>query len=78
MTIIHGGDQLLNDTYPLKFRKTITKKVADRGINLILGDHVESIPAEGSVGLTTQHGKRLPDADLVVSTYPPVLYPPTD
>ncbi|THH28006.1 hypothetical protein EUX98_g6183 [Antrodiella citrinella] len=69
VTIVHGSDSLLNDTYPPKFRKFMTNKVLDKGINVILGDRVESFPEEGTVGLTTSNGKSIPDADLVIPTF---------
>lgn len=67
MTIVHGDDQLLNSAYPAKFRNAVQKKVVQRGIDLVLGDYVENMPAEGTVGLTTQNGKQFLNADLVVS-----------
>ncbi|KAH8103898.1 hypothetical protein BXZ70DRAFT_670573 [Cristinia sonorae] len=71
VTIVHGDDQLLNNTYPAKFRKTITQKVLARGVHLVLNDYIDNIPAEGTVGLTTRNGHSIPGADLVIPTFGP-------
>ncbi|KAH9891858.1 FAD/NAD-P-binding domain-containing protein [Cubamyces lactineus] len=68
VTIVHSEGQLLNDTYPDKFRRDIERRARLRGIDLILGDKLD-IPAEGTVGVTTQKGKQLPDVDLVVPAF---------
>ncbi|KAJ8487258.1 hypothetical protein ONZ51_g4281 [Trametes cubensis] len=68
VTVVHSEAQLLNDTYPDKFRRDIERRARLRGISLILGDKLD-IPPEGTVGVTTHNGKQLPDADLVVPAY---------
>ncbi|KAI0775568.1 FAD/NAD-P-binding domain-containing protein [Trametes elegans] len=68
VTIVHSEPQLINDTYPEKFRKDIERRARLRGIDFILGDKLD-IPPEGTVGVTTQKGKQIPDADLVVPAF---------
>ncbi|CDO72240.1 hypothetical protein BN946_scf184970.g92 [Trametes cinnabarina] len=68
VTLVHSENLLLNDTYPDKFRKDIEQRVRRKGISLILGDKLD-IPPEGTVGVTTEKGKELPDADLVVPAF---------
>ena len=63
---MHGDKQLLNSTYPAKFRKNIEGRVRARNINLILGDYIDTFPEPGFVGLTTRKGEKISDADLVV------------
>jgi len=69
VTIIHGGDLLLNDVYPVKFRKDIERRVRARNIDIILGDYVDSIPEPGTAGVTTRNGQSLSTVDLVVPTW---------
>ena len=68
MTIIHRDSQLLNAVYPAKYRKDIERRVRSRHIELILGDEIEQPPSDTVNGVTTRHGKSLPDVDLVVRT----------
>jgi hypothetical protein len=67
VTIVHGNSQLLNDTYPDKFRRAAEKSVTSRGVKLVLDDYVDQeFPVNGLV--TTRRGTTL-SADLVVSPY---------
>ncbi|KAI8986166.1 FAD/NAD-P-binding domain-containing protein [Trametes punicea] len=68
VTIVHSDNLLVNDTYPEKFRRDIEHRARLRGIDFILGDRLD-IPPEGTVGVTTYNGKRIPDADLVVQAF---------
>ncbi|CAE7064550.1 unnamed protein product [Rhizoctonia solani] len=63
--IVHGGSQLMNSTYPAKFRKSLLDAVTKKGAQVILGDKIsaDAIPQDGYV--TTQSGKRI-RADLVI------------
>ena len=63
---MHGDSLLLNPAYPDKFRRNIERRVRNRGINLVLGDYVDTIPEAGVVGLTTRQGQNITDADLAV------------
>lgn len=69
VTIVHGNKQLLNSTYPDKFRQTIEKNIRDHGVNLILDDFVDELPVdEGQV--KTRKGVNL-HADLALATRGP-------
>jgi apoptosis-inducing factor 2 len=64
---VHAGPQLLNSTYPDRFRRAAESSVRARGVDVILQDRIDHIPEAGAVdGVTTLNGKVL-DADLVVS-----------
>lgn len=66
MTIVHGDSALMNATYPSGFRKALEKDLRARGINLVLNDYVDEIPAPGPVSFKTRNGKEI-NVDLVVS-----------
>ncbi|KAI0629813.1 FAD/NAD-P-binding domain-containing protein [Trametes polyzona] len=68
VTLVHSEKLLLNDVYPERFRKDLERRARLRGIDLILGDKVD-IPPEGTVGVTTENGKQIPDADLIVPSF---------
>ncbi|KAI0642896.1 FAD/NAD-P-binding domain-containing protein [Trametes meyenii] len=68
VTIVHSEQLPVNDTYPEKFRKNIERRARQFGIDFIFGDKLD-IPPEGTVGVTTQNGKQIPDADLVVPAF---------
>ncbi|CAE7176922.1 unnamed protein product, partial [Rhizoctonia solani] len=63
--IVHGGSELMNSTYPAKFRKSLLDAVTEKGAQVILGDKisVDAVPKDGYV--TTQSGKLI-RADLVI------------
>jgi hypothetical protein len=69
---VHGQDNLLNDTYPAKYRNYVKAGVAARKINLVLGEFVTNFPPSGSGELVFRSGKTL-DAGLVVSSCCPAL-----
>lgn len=62
----------MNSTYPAGFRKGLEKGLRARGINIILDDYVDEIPAPGPATVTTRKGNVI-QADLVVSFYALVL-----
>jgi NADH dehydrogenase FAD-containing subunit len=68
VTVIHGGDQLMNKTYPVKFRKALFNAITKMGVQVILGDKISPtvVPEGGFV--TTEKGQQI-EADLVVSSY---------
>ncbi|KAI0671198.1 FAD/NAD-P-binding domain-containing protein [Trametes maxima] len=68
VTVIHGQNLPINNTYPDKFRKDIETRSRQRGIEFIYNDRVDT-PPEGTVGVTTRGGKHIPDADLVLPAY---------
>ncbi|CAE6399795.1 unnamed protein product [Rhizoctonia solani] len=65
VVIIHGGSELMNKTYPTKFRKSLLDVVTKKGAQVIFGDKIspDVVPQDGYV--TTQSGKRI-RADLVI------------
>ncbi|KAF8649402.1 hypothetical protein AX16_005843 [Volvariella volvacea WC 439] len=64
VTIVHGDKELLNPTYPDKWRKDVHRRVAERGVNLVLGEYVDDFSTHNGA-LRTRSGKTIP-ADLVV------------
>ena len=67
ITIVHGQDNLLNDTYPAKYRNYVKAGVAARNVDLVLGEYVVEFPPSGSGELLFKSGKKL-NAGLVVSS----------
>ncbi|CAE6440135.1 unnamed protein product [Rhizoctonia solani] len=65
VVIIHGGKEVMNKTYPVKFRRSLLDAVTSKGVEVILGDKIspDVLPQGGYV--TTQSGKRI-RADLVI------------
>ncbi|KAF9778269.1 hypothetical protein BJ322DRAFT_1094226 [Thelephora terrestris] len=70
ITLVHGQDNLLNDTYPAKYRNRVKAGVAARNIDLMLGEFVTEFPPSGSGELVLRSGERL-NAGLVVITSGP-------
>ncbi|KAJ7225274.1 hypothetical protein GGX14DRAFT_638002 [Mycena pura] len=70
VTIVHGADQLMNDTYPSNFRKGLEKGLRDRDIHLILDDFVDDLPSPGDTSVKTRRGNVI-SADLVITTRGP-------
>lgn len=71
MTLVQSANMLLNKAYPDKFRLALDRGLKARGVEIIYNDFIDDIPAEGVVGVATRNGNKL-DADLVVSTLPPL------
>jgi len=69
VTIVHGEKQLINKTYPDKFRKEVEKKMKARGVELVLEEFANDF-AEGATEVTTSSGKTL-QADVIVSARGP-------
>lgn len=69
MTIVHSGSMLLSAVYPDKFRKDIERRCRAQGIDVVLGEYVDQIPASGTTGLTTRSGRTFTTADLVVRSH---------
>ncbi|KAJ6580717.1 FAD/NAD(P)-binding domain-containing protein [Mycena capillaripes] len=70
VTIIHGGNSIMNATYPARFREGLERGLRARGVNIILEDYVDGIPPPGPVTIRTRKGQEI-DADLVISTRGP-------
>jgi len=66
ITIVHGGDKLLNDTYSDRFRRTMESKLRARKIDIILGEHADQFPPSGSGEVVFRSGEKF-NAGLVVS-----------
>ena len=56
----------MNPVYPEGWRRSLTQKIAKRGVHLVLGDRIEDIEPRNGVVKTTA-GERIA-ADLVVSS----------
>lgn len=71
ISLVHGGTELMNKTYPSKFRKALFNAVTKKGVQVILGDKIAPtvVPEGGYV--TTEGGKRI-QADIVVSCFGPL------
>ena len=67
ITIVHGSDKLLNDTYTDRFRRTMESKLRARKIDIILGEYAEQFPPSGSGEVVFRSGEKL-NAGLVVSS----------
>lgn len=67
VTIVHGGNQLINATYGNSLRKGLEKRLHARGVEFMFNEYIDDIPEPGVVGVTTRSGKQISDADLVVS-----------
>ena len=68
MTIIHGDNMLLNKTYPDSFRKDVGARIHARGVNLVLGDYIDELPAAGVDNVRTRNGVAI-KTDLTVSIF---------
>lgn len=66
ITLVHGGTELMNKTYPSKFRKALLSAVTKNGVEVVLGDKIAPtvVPEGGYV--TTENGKRI-QADVVIN-----------
>ncbi|KAI0042337.1 FAD/NAD-P-binding domain-containing protein [Auriscalpium vulgare] len=64
VTIVHGSDQLINSTYPDKYRKRVEQSVRAVGVDIVFNDYLDdNTITDGFV--TTRKGKKI-KADLVV------------
>lgn len=66
VTLVHGQQQLLNDTYPNRYRDSLLTRVKKTGADVVLGDYVDATEPSSDGTITTRKGKQL-RADLVVS-----------
>ncbi|KAF8496493.1 FAD/NAD-P-binding domain-containing protein [Russula emetica] len=65
VTIVHSDSQLLNSTYPNKYRKRVEKDLTNRGVNIVFNDYVDNFDA---TPIKTRSGRQL-DGDVVVPTF---------
>ncbi|KAL1740886.1 hypothetical protein HDZ31DRAFT_46573 [Schizophyllum fasciatum] len=68
VTIVHGADLLLNDTYPTKFRKAFESRLRAKGVDIIYEDYVENIPEGPVTSITTKKGKQI-QTDLILPAF---------
>ena len=66
ITIVHGGDKLLNDTYSDRFRRTMESQFRARNVDIILGEHADQFPPSGSGEVVFRSGEKI-NAGVVVS-----------
>ena len=66
ITLVHGGSQLLNASYPSRFRKGLENRLRAKDIDMLFGEYIDEAPAEGNLSVSTRSGKVLQGADLVV------------
>lgn len=65
VTIVHSDAQLLNSTYPNKYRKRVEKDLTSRGVNIVFNDYVDNLD---STPIKTRSGRQI-DGDLVVCCF---------
>ncbi|KAG8743414.1 hypothetical protein FRC10_012079 [Ceratobasidium sp. 414] len=66
VTVVHGGNELMNRTYPPKFRKALFSAITKMGVQVILGDKISpTVVPEGGI-VTTEKGQQI-EADLVIN-----------
>ena len=58
----------MNDAYPEKWRKTVTKRVQKGGVQLVLEDQIDDVVPSQDGTVKTRKGKKI-TADLVVRSY---------
>jgi apoptosis-inducing factor 2 len=59
---------LLNKAYPDRFRKDVEARIRTRGVNVVLGDHIDELYAEGAGEVRTRKGVTI-KTDLAVSRF---------
>lgn len=67
---MHADKQLVNGTYPDKFRRDVEKKLRSRSIDVLLNTRVENIPINGTNEPVKSVDGKVIEADLVVSRTP--------
>ncbi|KAG8715020.1 hypothetical protein FRC08_011116, partial [Ceratobasidium sp. 394] len=66
VTVIHGGKELTNKTYPAKFRQSVLDATRKLGIEVVLGDKISPNATPEGGYVTTEHGERI-RADMVIA-----------
>ena len=62
VTIVHSDSQLLNSTYPNKYRKEVEKSIVSRGVDIVFNDYVDNVE---TLPATTRSLRPL-EGDLIV------------
>lgn len=65
VTIVHSDSQLLNSSYPNKYRKRMENDLTSRGVNIIYNDYVDDFESNP---VKTRSGRQI-DGDLVVCPF---------
>ncbi|KAG8709681.1 hypothetical protein FRC09_000520 [Ceratobasidium sp. 395] len=67
VTIIHAQKELMNQTYPPKYRKSLLNAVTKLGVDVILEDRIstQAVPKDGYV--TTEAGRRIRADQVIVA-----------
>jgi len=68
VTIVQGAPHLLNDTYPLRYRLYIEKRLRSLGVDLIFDDYIDDAVTRPDGTIITRK-KKVITADLVVPVY---------
>ncbi|QRV76818.1 apoptosis-inducing factor 2 [Ceratobasidium sp. AG-Ba] len=65
VTLVHAQKELMNQTYPSKYRKSLLDGITKLGVKVILGDRISTnvVPENGYV--TTEGGERI-RADMII------------
>ncbi|RXW14404.1 hypothetical protein EST38_g11448 [Candolleomyces aberdarensis] len=67
VTLVHGQHQLLNSTYPDRYRDALLRRVRKTGTDVVLGEYIDSTEPSEDGTITTRNGKHF-RADLVIPT----------
>ncbi|TFK21470.1 FAD/NAD(P)-binding domain-containing protein [Coprinopsis marcescibilis] len=68
VTLVHNQDNLLNNTYPERFRQAALARVRKTGTEVILGDRLEELEPSSVGTVRTKKGRTI-HADLVIPTW---------
>ena len=65
VTVVHSDSQLLNSSYPKKYRKRVEKDLTARGVNIVFNDYVDNFDG---TPIKTRSGRQI-EGDLVVCPF---------
>jgi apoptosis-inducing factor 2 len=65
VTIVHSDSQLLNSSYPNKYRKRVEKDLTARGVDIVFNDYVDNIDG---APIKTRSGRQV-EGDIVVRSF---------
>lgn len=69
VTIMQGGNMLLNETYPNKVHHMLDKSLKKCGVEIIYNDYINNVPEDGVGGVTMHKGKKLSSDLVALSCY---------
>lgn len=67
VTIVHNRSMLLNDAYPVKYRRRLEHDARARGIDIVFDDRIDVLEPSTESTVTTRKEKTIP-CDLIVRT----------